>query len=137
MARLPVFRRILREDILEAPPWIDRLLTPINSFFESVYTTLSGTVTFVENIRSSIRDTTFRTLSTYTGGDFDVIRFPTGIKVKAIGLIPLQIVEKTSVYTPLKQAVSIDWLDVNGEIQIFYVTGLRNSAQYLLRTLVV
>lgn len=137
MAKLPQYRRILKEDLKGSPDWVDRLLTPINSVFESVFTALAGGLTFVENVRSTIRDVTFKTPSTYiSDNEFNQINFASGLKVKATGLQILQIEESTG--DKLVDAVmATGWLDNSGQIQVTFMTGLQDSKQYNVRFLVI
>jgi len=71
MAQLPNQKRILKEDLREAPSWIDKLLYPLNSFMESVYFALNRNLNFQENIASQIYEIEFTTASDYPipGGD--------------------------------------------------------------------
>ena len=46
MASLPPIRRISKEDLQEAPDWVEKLIYPINLFFDSVYRALNGRLTF-------------------------------------------------------------------------------------------
>jgi len=65
MAKLPSKRKLLREDLKEAPSWIDNLLGFINPFFEDVYFAFNKNITFKENIASQIRELNFETTATY------------------------------------------------------------------------
>ena len=65
MAKLPSKRKLLREDLKEAPAWIDNLLGFINPFFEDVYFAFNKNITFKENIASQIRELNFETTATY------------------------------------------------------------------------
>lgn len=58
MAKIPVIKRISREDFKESdlPKWIDFLLTPLNQFIVSVVTALSSRLTFEENFQSKVLD---------------------------------------------------------------------------------
>ncbi len=68
MAKLPEQRRILKEDLQDAPSWIDKLISPINSFFEDLYFALNKNITFRENIAAQIREIDFETSSDYDPG---------------------------------------------------------------------
>lgn len=65
MAKLPVFKRIQREDFPDAPAWVDRLLYPLNKFFEGVYAALNQNLTFTENLATGLVSLEFETPATY------------------------------------------------------------------------
>jgi hypothetical protein len=136
VGRLPEIRRILREDIKEAPSWIEKLLTPLNSFMSVVYENLNKNITFRENIACQIKEMEFETLATYSSLDWTLVQFK-GLSYKATGVLLMQLYEKADTYIPIKKAVSIDWLDLNGSININYISGLENSKKYFARFLVI
>jgi len=153
LSKLPIQKKILREDVKEAPPWIEKILYPVNSFFENVYQALSKNITFRENIASQIKELEFETLAGYTG-DADApgvtphvkwrpITFPKTIRTRADGVILLQIVDlgpisgKLSSYRPIEGDVCLDWIENNGEIVIGLIRGLTASKGYRLRVLVI
>lgn len=137
MGKLPSIKKITREDLKDAPDWINQLISPLNSFMESVYQTLNKQVTFSENVACQIREVEFKTSSTYSTGTFEAIEFVSNLKTKAKGLLLMQIYEKSDNFNAIKQAVSMDWLDVNGTITIYHVSGLSDSKNYVLRVLVI
>lgn len=142
MARLPNQKRIMREDLQDAPSWIDRLLFPLNSFMESVYYALNKNITFNENIACQIREITFTTPSTYgvgspVGVDFDEIRFSNQLRTVPQGVIIMQLNITNSVDTPLYTAQSLHWYHDDGIIYIPYISGLSASTDYTLRVLVI
>lgn len=140
MARLPTQRRILREDVKEAPSWIESLLSPLNSFMDSVYRALSQNITFGDNIPCDRRSIQFDTRSDYTSAvpltaGFVPLRFQHNLKSKPFACIPLQVVAADgSVFT---SPVSIDWYEANGTVFINYITGLANSKSYTISVLVL
>jgi hypothetical protein len=138
MAKLPSQKRVNKEDVKDAPQWIDAIIIPLNTFMESIYSAVNQNLTFQENIRSQIRTVSFTTSATYTSGAWTNINFSSGLRgIKTQGILVLQILN-TSVdnFTPLKQAVTCDWYDNSGTITIYYVTGLANSTTYTMRVLV-
>jgi len=66
MAKLPSKRKLLREDLKEAPAWIDKILGFVNPFFEDVYFSLNKNITLRENIDCDVREITIETTSTYS-----------------------------------------------------------------------
>lgn len=141
MGKLPSIRRILREDLKDAPNWIDGLIYPINIFFESIYRTLNKNVTFNDNIACFIKEITVRTTAGYSSGvagGLDVIQFPSELVGKAQGLLVISCIDiTTSAYNTMLNPVYCDWLDINRTININYVAGLKASSKYNIRLLII
>jgi hypothetical protein len=103
-----------------------------------VYTALSGNLTFGENIASQSKQLTFETSTTYSAGDFTAISFPKTIRNRAEGVLLMRIYENgVSNYSPILNAVYIDWYEDAGNIVIGYVTGLQDSTSYTLKLMVI
>ena len=139
MARLPLIKRILKEDLPEAPDWVTRLLYPLNLFFENVYNALDGNITFGENIESQSKQITFTTSSTYDGSqaNFETISFPNELRRAPNGLILLQITQIEGTFTSITTAPFVNWLNVNNIINIYLITGLTASKSYRLKILLI
>jgi hypothetical protein len=138
MGRLPEIRNILREDLKEAPSWIEKLINPLNSFMSIVYETLNKNITFKDNITSTIKELSFKTLSTYeSASSWETLKFSSGLKNRAIGCMILQIYEDSNTYIPITNAVHVDWLDLNGIITIQFISGLTDSTDYIVRFLII
>lgn len=131
--KLPTQKRILREDIKDAPDWVSSLINPINSFMEVVYQSLNKNITFSENVAAFIKELTYTTSSTYPAGL--VVSFANSLKTKASGVMLMQIYE-TATYTPPPGPVYIPWVENNGAIMVSSITGLEASKTYLIRLLV-
>jgi hypothetical protein len=134
MANLPSVRRILREDIKEAPDWISQLLLPLNKVLQSQYSALDGNLTFQQNISAQIKSLTFTTGSTYPA-NFVPMSFPVTLKTTPMGCLKLSCISIP--YETITNAVDIDWVNSNGTLYINNVTGLSPSTQYQLTVLVV
>lgn len=142
MAKLPNQKRILREDIQEAPNWIVRLLTPLNSFMETVYYALNKDITFTENIACQIKTVDFSTPSNYTSASpktdgFVPLQFTHTLRNKPQGVMIMQLVEEENTGTVITSAVSLDWYEINGTVYISYITGLKDSTEYSIKLLVI
>jgi len=141
MAKLPNQRRVLREDLKDAPDWIDRLLTPLNSFMESIYYALNKQITFQENISALIKEVEFTTKANYSSASpktdgWEVLKFQHGLKIRPFGLSVAQIYVKSGAYETITAPVFADWSDINGVININYITGLEDSKTYVARFLI-
>ena len=133
--RLPTLKRVLKEDVKGAPSWANPLLNTLNSFMETVYQGFNKNITFSENIGCSIRQITYNTPSTYPTG-VEPIRLEARLKVKATGVLLMQIYDRTN-YTPPDGPVYIPWTEDNGEIVLGTITGLDASKSYILRLLII
>ncbi len=129
--RLPTLKRILREDIKGAPSWAIPLVDTVNSFMETIYQAMNKNVTFSENITCTIKEITYKTPSTYPAS-VDAVEFLSGLKSKAIGVVVLQAVEK-STYIPAEGPVYAPWVEANGSIVISTITGLEADKTYTIR----
>ncbi len=121
---------MLREDLKDAPQWVDGIINPVNSFMEYIYQALNKNISYADNIACSIREFTYVTPSTYP--TMDDVEFISGIKVKATDVRLMQVYEKAT-YLPPTSAVSIPWIESNGSIIIKAIPGLAASKSYLIR----
>lgn len=131
--RLPPTKKLVKEDLKEAPSWIDKLIDPLNGFMENVYQALNKNISFSENIAGFIKEITYRTTTSYPVAD--QISFTNELKTKAIGVIVLQAVDK-STYVPAAGPVYAPWAEDNGKILINAITGLAADKVYSIRLLV-
>lgn len=132
--KLPSIKRVLREDLKDAPKWVDGIIEPLNSFMQAVYQTLNHNVTLTENVASFVKELNYNTPSTYPIG-LEQMRFKNQLKVKPIGVLALQIYDKAN-YTPAVGPVYVPWVEDDGDIIISAVTGLAASKSYLLRLVI-
>jgi len=139
VARLPTIRRLLRENIPEAPDWIDKLLNPLNKFFEETFAALDKNITFEENIRAQLKSITFTTGAAYDGtaANFEMLVFSSTLPTKVQGVIIMQIKADTDNYTPIEGDVCLDWQEINKEVQVGLIRGLSTSTKYILNVLVI
>jgi hypothetical protein len=131
--KLPVVKKILREDLKEAPSWVSGIIDPFNSFAETVYQALNKNITFRENVQAFVKELTYKTSAGYPTEDD--VSFLNELKVKATGVLVLQAIEKTN-YTPAPGPVYVPWVEDNGSIIVSSVTGLEASKIYMLRLLI-
>ena len=64
------------------------------------------------------------------------VSFAKTIPVKAIGVVALQVIEKDTGVT-VTDGVFVNWEEVNGQIKINFISGLKNSTKYTIRVLVL
>lgn len=140
MAQLPLIKKILREDLQEAPPWIDGLLYPLNTFMEGVYYALDRELTFEDNINSAVRALKFTTRSDYTSASptkdgFVEQKVANPLRGTPQGVTICKITDLTN-YAVITNPVSCYWEYLNGEIRVKYITGLANSTKYTINILI-
>lgn len=137
--KLPIYRRISREDLTEAPDWIGKMLYPINQVFETVYNTLNKNLTFADNFLSFQKSVQFTTKSTYNAGAWDVIQFaiPNNFNVKVLGVLILNLKPVDTTLIAGSSPTSLVWSEVNRVVQIDWIAGLSNSTTYNLTVVVI
>ena len=134
MASLPKVKRILREDLKDAPSWIDKLIYILNLFMDSVYSALNKNLTFGDNIRAQIK--TFQ-ITAGTTADLNIFSFQTSITNPA-GVILMNIVDTQGNYTVITSATSIpSWHYISGKLYIDSITGLTDTHVYNITVLVI
>lgn len=128
--KLPTIKKIMREDLKSAPDWVGRLIDPVNSFMESVYTALNKNITLYDNISSFVKEVTYRTPATYPTG-VDNVSFLNELRTRATGVVILQAFDNAT-YTPVSIG-NIAWIEDASGIVIYPVTGLQASKTYTFR----
>jgi hypothetical protein len=133
MAKLPLIRRILREDLPEAPEWILPLLDSINQFFDSVYYALNRNLTLVENV-----DTQYKTFRVFAGTnpEDNTFNFALTMHRVPVGLTVEKVTQIASTYVPITSPVFCSWRVESTTIVIDAVTGLTAGQSYDITVLV-
>ncbi len=132
--KLPPTKKILREDVKEAPSWISGIIEPVNSFMENVYQALNGNITFTQNINSFVKELTYRTTASYPVAD--QVSFTNELKVRATGVFVMQAFDRANYQAPAGP-VYVPWVEDNGSILVSSITGLAASKVYTLRLLII
>lgn len=138
MSSPPDFKRILREDLKEAPGWIDKLITPINQFFEQTQSLFNGQLTVGDNVAGGLVKISFSTPADYTTANgFTPVKFTWSRSGSMNAILIGKIAVSSGNYTVMTKPVSLDWrqLDVSTG-QVNFITGLEPSTKYTA-TLVV
>lgn len=131
--RLPSQKKILREDLKDAPNWIEPLISVVNNFMENVYQALNRNITLTENVSCFIKEMVYITPSTYP--TMENVEFMSSLKTKAIGVTLLQAVDR-STYVPATGPVYVPWVEDNSNIVIYPIQGLQANKTYNIRLLV-
>lgn len=132
--KLPTSKKILREDLKDAPPYVNGIIEPVNSFMETVYQALNKNITLNENIASFLKEISYTTPSTYPTG-VQTVGFQNALRTRPIGVLLMQAYDKLS-YTPPPGPVYIPWIEDDGTITIYPITGLAASKTYLIRLVI-
>lgn len=140
MAKLPSVKRLVREDIPNAPEWIDTLIDPLNTFMEEVYYALDRDLTLNENIIGGVSTIQFKTRSDYTtavdpldGWEIQKLFDPISVKPEFVGIG--QITDRDE-FTIITAPVSLSWDWLDGEVRIKYIAGLTDSKRYEIKLLI-
>lgn len=128
--KLPPTRRISREQIPDAPDWIDQILGPLNQFMENSYLALNNQLVIGENVAGEIRDLTVRTDGS---GDIVSFSFVSTLKVQPRGLIILQASTEGTPVGPTNPA----WLASGNVITVSAIGGLAANSTYTIRMAVI
>lgn len=138
MASVPPVFRINREDIPNAPEWIDALISPLNLFMQSVWTSLNGSLNLSQNIISQVKTLTFNTGSGYISGNASTwtpfsykSTLPGQTQFLMIGHLQIASTQAQTVVNPYNLA----WHDTNGTVTIDFVSGLAANTSYQMTLL--
>lgn len=139
MASLPPSKRITKEDLKGSPDWVTQLLTPINSFFESVYSALDKNLTLGDNLSGNIVSIKVNTKTTYgtipLADNWEIISTTNPLKIRPRSVVLGQIVE-TEKFSTLTSPIQIHWDYLNNSIRVRYISGLAASTKYDINLLV-
>lgn len=128
--KLPPIKKIMREDLKDAPGWVTGIIDPFNSFAEAVYQTLNKNVDS-NNLASVIKEITYKTASTYPSNQ-EKTSFTNPLKTRMQGVKVIFAVDKSD-YKPAPGPVYAPAVEVNGNIEISTITGLEAGKTYLIR----
>lgn len=127
--KLPTQKKILREDLKDAPDWVDGIIGPVNNFMETIYQAMNKNID-ESNLLSQVKEITVSVPSTYPTS-MEVIKFRSELKTRPTGCVILQCIEK-STYKPVTTG-NPAWIDNNGVIEISKIDGLQASSVYIIR----
>jgi len=137
--RLPIYKRIRREDVPDLPDSIGRLIYPINSFMETVWNTLNKNFTFADNFQSFQKSLEFTTDAAYSSGTWETLTFaiPDSFKVRVSGVLVLQLLPQDMSLVTNVTGLYVAWQEVERTVQIPWIGGLDDSTTYNVSFLVV
>lgn len=127
MAQPPITRRVNREDIPAAPPWIDVILVALNQFFDTCRQALTRQLTFDDNFDSQPK--TIRIVAGATAAD-NKFRFAITMSRRPRELIIVRVENVTTTYAPLTSAPWADWHLESNEVVVDSFLGLTSGQSY-------
>ena len=140
MARLPILKRLQREDFPDAPEWMDKMMYVLNTFMEGSYNAMNRSLTIADNLQGELKEFTFTTKAAYNGtaANWTALSWNRTIKAKPRACLLGQIAQLSVAgstapipkYTPIEGDVCIDWAEANGVVTIGLVRGLAASTKY-------
>ncbi len=129
--KLPPTRRISREQIPDAPDWIDQILGPLNQFMENAYLAMNNQLVIGENVAGEIRDLTVRTDG---AGAIVPFTFVSLLKVQPRGLIILQAWSSEGDYI---STTNPGWMGNGNILTVSTIGGLAATSTYTVRMAVI
>lgn len=135
--RISAVKRLLRTDLAGAPPgpWLDSLLSHLNTALEGLLRAVEGQLTVQDNLQGFYVDLDVHTRADYTSDGWDTVRFDVPWKARNVQIAQLTQVESN--YTPVREPTSVDWIQLNGQVQVRWIAGLADSKRYAVRLLVL
>lgn len=135
MAKPPEFRRVLREDIPDAPNWVDPIITNYNLFLEQSYSLFNSNLTVGDNVTGRIYQTTFTTPSDYATGGFNSFQFAWSF-FKNPEVVVVGKIEKVAGGIITDPVTVTSWSQPSANsVKISYISGLAASTKYNIRLL--
>lgn len=126
--KLEQIPRIRREDIQEAPDWIQKILDPLNRFIENIFLLTSSRIDYENNIQSQIGEYDISTAAIPVTFKYNMKQPPKGVFVMACF--------NSRNYNDCP-AVQIGWNFDGTNISIVSQTGMTAGVDYKIRLLVI
>lgn len=121
MAKLPPLSRLTTEEFGDQASWIERLLSPINMFFERVVSALNKNLTIGDNFAGAIK--TVELNGTWP------LNVAWELPIRPMTVIVGQVYRSDNTSFTLTDAVQVQWtFNQAGQLQISGVTGITPSS---------
>jgi hypothetical protein len=121
MAKIPPLQRLQAQDFPKQSDWIDKLLSPINSFFEKTVTNLNKNLTIADNFLGD-----FKTVE--LDGVWPV-KLAWGLSARPISVLVGNVYRSDGNSFTLSTAVQVQWqFNQSGDLQIDGITGITPSS---------
>ncbi len=134
MAAQPPIKRITREDLKDAPQWVDRLLYPLNLFMDSVYGSLSHLLSFQDNFLCQIYSFSLTAGAAATN---NTLKFLLNMKRRPSHMLILSASANTSSDIRTGGGSTITWNYDGTNVNITSISGLTNGTVYDMTVLLI
>ena len=117
MARIPPLQRFSQEDFPDQNTWIDRLLQPLNAFFERITAVLNKGITVTDNMAGAM-------VTVELNGTWPV-RVAWSLEQRPVSVLVGNVYRSDGASFTLTDAVQVQWqFNQAGQLQIDGVTGI-------------
>lgn len=114
---IPQLKRLITEDFISQKSWIDKLIQPLNNFFEGISSALSKGLTITDNFDGEVRS--FETV------DFYPIKLAWTRKNRPKAVWVVDWSAKSGATPTITAAVQVQWSNASdGSLQIDKVVGI-------------
>lgn len=121
-------KRIRREDLPEAPAWIERVIAPFNIFVDSVYNAMNKNIEHGVNIRSFYKELEVSAFP---------VTFANELPDNPKCVILAQAYKASSPIDTIGTALAVEWDYTQDGVRIKNVYGLTAGVKYKIRLLVM
>lgn len=135
--KIPSLTLLSLDQIPDATQADKALVAQLNSTQGTLYAALQGRLTLADNITSQQQTINFTSSGAYsTTNAFTTLTFNRSIPYRMTNLILTQVINTNSPYAPIIIPIVLtSWQDVNGVINIYFLSGLLNSTPYQITVL--
>lgn len=137
--KIPSLTQLTLDQFPDATDSEKALVAQLNTTQATLYSALQGRLTLADNITCQTRTIQFTTAANYTtANNFPMLTFTRSATFgyRVTNLILTQVINTDTPYAPNTGVVTCtNWQDVNGQIQIYFITGLKDSTDYQINVL--
>jgi len=128
--KLPQLNKVRREELKDAPGWVDKLIDPINLFMEQLFTAVDKNID-IDNLDEQVYENTIK-----------ITDIPLKIRLyksKVVsGIVPLQVLQVSPDFTPIGSAIFFEWVQEDNEtVTIQNIVGIVGGQSYKIRIRIV
>lgn len=135
MSEQPPTTRITDKDVPGSPEWIRPLYKILNRNFDWQRRAADRGFTIQANLATDVRDVVVDTLSTYSSGEFTVLKYETKLARGVLGVIALQVTKTATPEAVLSGSHQVRWSSDGPNYKVLWIDGLVPSMRYDVRLL--
>lgn len=127
---IPTLKRLIVEDFPSQKSWIDKLIQPLNTFFEGISSALSKGLTFSDNFDGDIR-------TIETSGVYPIkLAWTRRNRPKAVWVVDWS--AKSGSTPTISSAVQVQWSNgTDGSLQIDTIVGISPSSSVVYNVKII